>query len=107
MIAPFFAVICQDLRVPDNGMVSYSDPNIPRAVGSTGSYNCNTGYIFSGTFTKTCTATGWTDSIDGTSECLGKILVCHWVKSVYMYVQLFVLNSLPLLMEGLLTILTP
>ena len=62
-------VICRDLIVPANGMVSYSDPNIPRATDSTGSYSCNTGYTFSGTLTRTCTATGWSELVDGTPEC--------------------------------------
>ncbi len=71
-------VICRDLIVPANGMVSYSDPNIPRAVGSIASYSCNTGYTFSGTLTRTCTATGWTNSVDGTPTCTCKYL---WLDS--------------------------
>ncbi len=39
-------MICRDLQVPDNGMVSYSDTTVPRAVGSTGTYSCDTEYAF-------------------------------------------------------------
>ncbi len=69
-----FTVICPDLNVPTNGMVIYSDPNIPRAVGSTASYSCNTGYTFSGTLTRTCGATLWSASVDGAPTCTGKNL---------------------------------
>ena len=71
-----FVVICRDLIVPANGMISYSDPNIPRAVGSTASYSCSTGYTFSGTLTRTCTTTGWTDDTPMcTSMCTSLLCV--------------------------------
>ncbi len=64
-----FLVICRDLNVPTNGMVSYSDPNIPRAVGSTGSYSCDTGYEFNGTRTRTCGESKWSNLVNGTPIC--------------------------------------
>ncbi len=79
-------MICPDLNVPANGMVSYSDTTVPRAVGSTGSYSCDTGYAFSGTLTRTCGASGWSASVDGTPTCTGKNLLTfeyHLIPALY------------------------
>ena len=73
-------MICQDLTIPANGIVTYSDESIPRAVGSTGSYSCEEGYQLSGTHLRTCGATMWSNSVDGTPTCTGKqrpsVIIC-------------------------------
>ncbi len=66
-------MICHNLTAPANGIVSYSDPNIPRAVDSTASYSCNAGYILSGTLTRTCTNTGWIENVNDIPACTGSL----------------------------------
>ncbi|XP_064386119.1 sushi, von Willebrand factor type A, EGF and pentraxin domain-containing protein 1-like isoform X4 [Halichondria panicea] len=66
---PVCNLICPNLGVPTNGGVTYSHPTIPRAVDSTATYSCVTGYDFSGTLSRTCTTTGWSALIGGTPTC--------------------------------------
>ena len=65
----FYSVICPNVQLPANGVVTYSDPNIPRAVDSTVTYSCVFGYEFSGAVPRTCSVSGWTDG--GSPTCTG------------------------------------
>ncbi|XP_064386230.1 CUB and sushi domain-containing protein 3-like isoform X2 [Halichondria panicea] len=69
LTAPTCTVICPNLGVPTNGGVTYSDTTIPRAMDSTATYSCVTGYDFSGTLSRTCATTGWSALIGGTPTC--------------------------------------
>ena len=69
----FCAVICPDLSLT-NGQVLYSDPTISRAVSSTATYSCGSGYRISGTATiRMCTASGWSGT---PPSCLGSLTDC-------------------------------
>ncbi|XP_064386252.1 CUB and sushi domain-containing protein 2-like isoform X2 [Halichondria panicea] len=61
------SVICPNVQLPPNGVVTYSDLTIPRAVGSTVTYSCVSGYEFSGGVPRTCTVTGWSNG--GSPTC--------------------------------------
>ncbi len=76
----FVAVACPDLTVPANGMVVYSDTTIPRAVDTTATYTCTTGYQMTGLMVRTCTATGWSTGDD--PVCTGEGGVCICANSV-------------------------
>ena len=65
----FYSVICPNVQLPANGVVTYSDLTIPRAVGSTVTYSCVSGYEFSGGMPRTCTVTGWSNG--GSPTCTG------------------------------------
>ncbi len=67
-----YSVICPDLPVPTNGApLVYSDTTIPRAMDSTATYRCITGYDFSGTLTRMCTTSGWSALGGSTPTCTG------------------------------------
>ena len=55
-------VICPNLPQPANGAVTYSDFTVPRAEGSTATYNCNAGYASVGNYERMCTSSGWSGS---------------------------------------------
>ena len=65
----FCSVICRNVQVPPNGVVTYSDLTIPRAVGSTVTYSCVFGYEFSGGMPRTCSVSGWSNG--GNPTCTG------------------------------------
>ena len=65
----FYSVICRNVGVPTNGVVTYSDLTIPRAVDSTVTYSCVFGYEFSGGVPRICTASGWSNG--GSPTCRG------------------------------------
>ena len=65
----FYSVICRNVQLTANGVVTYSDLTIPRAVDSTVTYSCVLGYEFSGGVPRTCTVSGWTDG--GSPTCTG------------------------------------
>ena len=72
---------CEDL-ILTNGMVVYNDTTIPRAVGSTANYSCDTGYDLTLGDVRDCTATGWVGTV---ATCMGKLLSspikhsCHYL----------------------------
>ncbi|XP_064386242.1 sushi, von Willebrand factor type A, EGF and pentraxin domain-containing protein 1-like [Halichondria panicea] len=66
-VRPTCELICPNVQLPPNGVVTYSDPTIPRAIGSTVTYSCVSGYEFSGGVPRTCTASGWTNG--GSPTC--------------------------------------
>ena len=73
-------VICPNLPVPTNGAVVYSDTTIPRAVGSTATYTCNTGYQMTELMVRTCSVSGW--STGGDPVCTGEGDECICADSV-------------------------
>ncbi len=71
----FVAVICPDLTLT-NGIVVYSDNNIPRLEGAMATYTCTTGYQVTGLMVRTCTATGWSTGDDPVCTGEGDVCIC-------------------------------
>ncbi len=70
-----FPAICPDLTIPDNGMISYNPTTTPRAVDTTATYSCTTGYQMTGLMVRTCTATGWSTGDDPVCTGEGGVLL--------------------------------
>ncbi len=86
------AVICPDLTLT-NGQVLYSDTTPPRAVDSTATYSCVTGYQINGTEARMCTDSGWSGT---SSSCTGwKLFLNRY--SVHEVLVFTVVNCGPLI----------
>lgn len=61
--------MCQDLTIPANGAVVYSDIaltiTIPRDEGSTANCSCVSGFLLTGNVTRMFTTIGWDGSDPG------------------------------------------
>ncbi len=102
----FVAVACPDLTVPTNGApLVYSDTATPRAVDTTATYTCTTGYQVTGLMVRTCTATGWSTGDD--PVCTGEGGVCICANSVDCKTPQPLVLSSPSPMEGSATIQLP
>ncbi|XP_064386406.1 uncharacterized protein LOC135334956 isoform X2 [Halichondria panicea] len=57
-------LICPDIIIPANGVITYNPTTTPRDVGSMASYSCTTGYLMTGLAVRMCTVTGWSTGDD-------------------------------------------
>ncbi len=87
----FVAAACPDLPVPANGVITYDSTTIPRPVGSTATYTCDTDYQVTGLLVRTCTVTGWSTGDDPVCTGEGGGVLLNGVK--YMYVPRGINNS--------------